>query len=45
MLVVLGKPAMRRSIVLPELADLLDLPAAHRLARPLVFGVGSESLG
>lgn len=39
-----GKPAMRRSIVLPELADLLDLPAAHGPSRRFVFGVGSQAL-
>ena len=37
-LVATGEPAMRGSVVLPELADLLDLPAAHRLSRG--FGVG-----
>ena len=39
---VLAQPAMRRSVVWPELADLLDLldlPAAHRLARGLVWRV------
>ena len=41
---VLAKPAMRRSIVLPKLPDLLDLPAAHRLARGLVAGVRGEAV-
>ena len=41
---VLAKPAVGRSIVLPELTDLLDLPAAHRLARGLVAGVRGEPL-
>lgn len=41
---MLPKPAVRRSIVLPELADLLDLPAADRFARLLVLGVGSEPM-
>lgn len=40
----MSKPAMRRGIVLPELADLLDLPAADWLARLFVFGVWSEPL-
>src|SRR6476620_10470443 len=34
-----GKPSMRGSIILPELADLLNLPTADRLARACVFGV------
>src|SRR5436305_1317834 len=37
-LVPLRKPAVRRSIVLPELTDLLHLPASDRLARLLVPG-------
>lgn len=38
------KPAMWRSIVLPELADLLDLPAANRLGTFFVPGIGSQLL-
>ena len=37
-----GQPAMGRGVVLPELADLLDLPATHRLGRLLVAGVRGE---
>ena len=40
-----GQPAMWRGVVLPELADLLDLPAAHRLERLLVAGVRGEVVG
>lgn len=38
------KPAMWRSVVLPELADLLDLPAAHRLGTFFVTGIGCQVL-
>ena len=37
-----GQPARRRGVVLPELADLLALPATHRLGRLLVAGVRGE---
>ena len=40
----LAEPAVRRSIVLPQLADLLDLPAPHRFAWLLVFSVRGEPL-
>ena len=36
---------MGRGVVLPELADLLDLPAAHGLERLFVPGVGGEVVG
>ena len=40
-----AKPAMGRGVVLPELADVLDLPASRRLAGPFfVFGIRSDSL-
>ena len=38
------KPAMWRSVVLPELADLLDLPAAHRSGAFFVTGIGCQLL-
>ena len=38
------KPAMWRSVVLPELADLLDLPAAHRPGAFFVAGIGCQLL-
>ncbi len=38
------EPAMWRSVVLPELADLLDLPAAHRLGAFFVTGVRGQFL-
>lgn len=38
------KPVMWRSVVLPELADLLDLPAAHRPGAFFVTGVGCQLL-
>ena len=41
---VFAEPMMRRSVVLPKLADLLDLPAPHRFARLLGFGVRAETL-
>jgi len=44
LLVALRKPTMGRGIILPELADLLDLPAANRLSLLLVLGVGSKTL-
>ena len=37
-----GDPAMRGSVVLPELADILHLPAAGRLRFLIVGGIGSE---
>lgn len=36
---------MGRSVVLPELADLLDLPSAHRLGLLFVTDVGREIMG
>jgi hypothetical protein len=39
------KPAMWRSVVLPELADLLDLPAAHRSGAFFVTGIGCYASG
>ena len=41
---LVGKPAMWRSVVLPELADLLDLPAAHGLGTLFVSGIGCQVL-
>src|ERR1700681_3824016 len=38
------KPAMWRSVVLPELPDLLDLPAAHRCGTFFVKGIGGQLL-
>lgn len=38
------KPAMWRSVILPELADLLDLPAAYRLGAFFVTGIGCQLL-
>jgi hypothetical protein len=38
------EPPMGRGIVLPKLADLLDLPTADWLALPFVFCVWSEAL-
>lgn len=35
---------MRRGVVLPELTDLLELPAANRFSRLLEFGVRGESV-
>ena len=40
-----GEPAVGGGVVLPELADLLDLPAADRLSGLLVAGIGREVLG
>ena len=37
-----AQPAMRRSIVLPELADVLHLPAAGRLRFLFRRGIGSQ---
>ncbi len=37
-----AEPAMRGSVVLPELADVLHLPAAHRLRFLFVSGIGSQ---
>ena len=42
LIILRGDPAMRGSIVLPELADILHLPAAHRLRFLFVSGIGSE---
>ena len=42
LLALRGQPAVRRGVILPELADLLDLPAADRLERLLVAGVRGE---
>ena len=42
---LIGEPAMRRSVVLPKLADLLGLPAAHGLLRFFVAGVRRELMG
>lgn len=39
---LVGKPAMWRSVVLPELADLLDLPATHRLGAFFVTSIGCQ---
>ena len=36
---------MRGGVVLPELADLLDLPAPHGFERLLVAGVRRELMG
>ena len=41
---LMRKPAMGRSVVLPELADLLDLPAAHWPGAFFVPGIGSQLL-
>src|SRR5271170_2212140 len=39
-----GKPAMGRGVILPELANLLHLPATNWLAGRFVFGVGGQTL-
>ena len=44
LLVLGGQPAVGRCVILPELADLLDLPAAHRLERFFV-AVWGEMVG
>jgi hypothetical protein len=44
-LVAVGEPAVRRSIVLPELADLLDGPSAHGPARGFELRIRSEPFG
>ena len=36
---------MRRGVILPELADLLDLPTPHGFARLLVSGVRAKFTG
>ena len=38
------EPAVRGSIVLPKLADLLDLPAADRTVRLLAWAAGRQPL-
>lgn len=44
LLALMSKPAVGRSVVLPELTDLLDLPATHRLGRFFIPGIGSEMM-
>ncbi len=39
---LVGKPAMWGSVVLPKLADLLDLPAAHRFGAFFVTRIGRQ---
>lgn len=39
---LVGKPAMWRSVVLPELTDLLHLPAAHRFEAFFVTSIGCQ---
>lgn len=38
------EPAVGRSVVLPELAHLLNLPAAHRFGTRFVAGIGRKIL-
>src|SRR5271156_198849 len=38
-----GKPAMGRGVILPELADLLHLPATNWLAEGFLFCVGGPT--
>jgi hypothetical protein len=41
---LIGEPTVRRGVILPELADLLRLPAPHGLWRFLVPGLRSAAL-
>lgn len=38
------KPTVRRGVVLPKLADLLDLPAPHGFAVSFELGIGSQAV-